>query len=159
MTGIRIIGHERALPYGTLAALNCTTDLAISIIQWFDTKGRIIKNGTGSILELTDVATETSDLEYTCKVVGEFGNQSKTVTLHVLPSEAVSSPSAVPTFAAISVIAVLIIIILAAVVVIIIVRYMIVAYAGYQLALCIILIISRKNYGKLIATDFKKSEK
>ena len=127
MTGIRIIGHERALPYGTLAALNCTTDLAISTIQWFDTKGRIIKNGTGSVLELTDVATETSDLEYTCKVVGEFGNQSKTVTLHVLPSEAVSSPSAVPTFAVVSVIAVLIIIVLAAVVVIIIVRYMIIA--------------------------------
>lgn len=126
MTGIRIIGHERALPYGTLAALNCTTDLAISTIQWFDTKGRIIKNGTESVLELTDVATETIDLEYTCKVVGEFGNQSKTVTLHVLP-KAVSSSPAVPTFAAISVIAVLIIIILAAVVVIIIiVRYMII---------------------------------
>ncbi len=122
MTGIRILGHEHAILHGTLAALNCTTDLAVNEIQWFDANGRIIKNGTESVLELTDVATETSDLEYTCKVVGDFGNQSKTVTLHVLP-EAVSSSPTVPTFATISVIAVLIVFVLAAVMVIIILRY------------------------------------
>ena len=121
-SGIRITGHEYALPHGTLAALNCTTDLAINTIQWHDTKDRIIKNGTDPFLELTDIPTDTSDLEYTCKVVGKFGNQSKTVTLRVLP-EIVSSlrvPGAAS--AAISVIAVLTIAILAAIVIISIVR-------------------------------------
>ena len=123
MPGIRIIGHEYALPYGTMAALNCTTDLAINTIQWFNTKGKILKNGTESFLALTDIATDASDLEYTCKIVGRFGNQSKTVTLHVLPEAVSSSHVPLAASAAISVIAVLIILVLAAVVVIIIVRY------------------------------------
>ena len=92
------------------------------MIQWLDMKGRMIKNGTNSLLELTDIPTEASDLEYTCKVVGKFGNQTKTVTLNISP-EAVSSelvPGAAS--AAISVIAVLVIVLLAAFVVIIIVR-------------------------------------
>ena len=122
MPGIRITGHKLALQYGTPATLNCTTDLAVSMIQWLDTQGKVIKNETNSLLELTDIPTETSDLEYTCKVVGKFGNQTKTVSLNVLP-EAVSSelvPGAAS--AAISVIAVLIIVLLAAFVIIIIVR-------------------------------------
>ena len=121
-SGIRITGHEHALPHGTLATLNCTTDLAINTIQWHDIRDRIIKNGTDPFLELTDIPTEASDFEYTCEVVGKFGNQSKTVALHVL-SEVVSS-SRVPdaASAAISVIAVLTIAILAAIVIIIIVR-------------------------------------
>ena len=126
MPGIRITGYENALSYGTLAALNCTTDLAIKMIQWFDINGRVIRNGTESFLELTDITTdsEASPLKYTCKVVGTFGNQSVTVTLQVLP-EAVSSSPAVPSvaFAAISVVAALVVLVVAAVVVIIIVRY------------------------------------
>ena len=119
------------------------------MIQWLDMKGRVITNGTTSFLQLNNVKTEVSDLEYTCRVVGKFGNQSKTVTLRVLPEIVSSSRVPVAASAAISVIAVLII--LAAIVVIIIVRYITHNNSNLHYVLIIIaFLIRRKHCRKLI---------
>ena len=116
------------------------------MIQWLDVKGRVIKNGTTSLLQLTKVKTEGNDLEYTCRVVGKFGNQSKTVILHVLPEEVPSSRVTGAASAAISVMAVLV---LVTVVVIIIVRY--IAYYNSNLHFALFTntsLIRRKHRGK-----------
>ena len=80
--GIKITGHQSALPLGSLTTLNCTTDLDVDIIEWLDIKGTVLTNGTEQFLELT---TETSKSEYTCRVSSTFGHQNKTVLLQVIP--------------------------------------------------------------------------
>jgi hypothetical protein len=85
-TGIRVTGHESAFPYGsTTAQLNCTTDLAVSTVEWLDAKGKVLNHGTDPLLELT--ANPSESLMYTCRISGEFGNQTMNVTLTVLPEE------------------------------------------------------------------------
>ena len=120
-TGIRVTGHESSLPLESSASLNCTTDLAVNTIEWLDMQGRVLENGTDSLLELTVTLTDISSLEYTCRVKSEFGVQNETATLSIL-SEA-TSPSvvsnAIPAVIAIIMLAVLI---LAVVAVIVIVR-------------------------------------
>ena len=84
-------GHESALPFGsTVAQLNCTTDLAVSTIEWLDSQGNVLKSGSGPLLELTVIPSES--LMYTCRIESDFGNQTLNVTLTVLP-EASSVPS------------------------------------------------------------------
>ena len=90
-TDIRVTGHELAFPFGSTAAqLNCTTDLAVSTIEWLDTQGNVLKSGTDPLLELTVIPSES--LMYTCRIEGGFGNQTLNITLTVLP-EASSAPS------------------------------------------------------------------
>ena len=88
---IRVTGHESAFPFGSPAAqLNCTTDLAVNTIEWLDSQGKVLKNGTDPLLELIVVPSES--LMYTCRIKSDFGNQTLNVTLTVLP-EASSVPS------------------------------------------------------------------
>ena len=90
-------GHESAFPFGTTTAqLNCTTDLAVSRIEWLDAQGIALKKGTDPLLELTTNPSES--LMYTCRIMGEFGNQTMNVTLTVLPEE--SEISSTATFGA-----------------------------------------------------------
>lgn len=97
-------GHETAFPFGSTAAqLNCTTDLAVSTIEWLDAQGRVLKNGTDPLLEL--VANPSESLMYTCRVKGEFGSQSVNIILTVLPESVLSS--VVPAISAVIILAVL----------------------------------------------------
>ena len=82
--GIRITGHESALPLGSTASLNCTTDLAVDIIEWLDMNGLIVVSGMDSPLELAGVPVEASNLEYTCRVRSVFGSQRKTIALQTI---------------------------------------------------------------------------
>jgi hypothetical protein len=83
ITDIRVTGHESVLPYGsTTAQLNCTTDLAVTKIEWLDAQGKVLKYGTDPLLEL--MANPSESLIYTCRIMGEFGNQTINVTLTVL---------------------------------------------------------------------------
>ena len=79
-------GHESAFPFGsTTAQLNCTTDLAVTTVEWLDAQGIVLEQGTDPLLELT--ANPSESLMYTCRIMGEFGNQTMNVTLTVLPEE------------------------------------------------------------------------
>ena len=90
ITDIRVTGHESALPIGAPAVLNCTTDLAVSTIEWLDTRGKVLKSGTDPLLGL--MVNPSESLMYTCRIESDFGNQTLNVTLTVLP-EASSVPS------------------------------------------------------------------
>ncbi len=79
-------GHESAFPYGsTTAQLNCTTDLAVSTVEWLNAQGKVLNHGIDPLLELTVNPSES--LMYTCRTSGEFGNQTINVTLTILSEE------------------------------------------------------------------------
>ena len=88
LKGIRITGNESVFSLGSLATLNCTTDLAVERIEWLDQKGLTVTNGTEPFLELT---TEAIKAQFTCLVDNMFGSQNITVSLKVL-SDPLSSP-------------------------------------------------------------------
>ena len=112
-TDIRVTGHESAFPFGsTTAQLNCTTDLAVSRIEWLDAQGRVLTQGTDPLLEL--IVNPSESLMYTCRIMGEFGNQTTHVTLTVLPEE--SEVSSTATFGA-AIAAVLLAVLLAVIVI------------------------------------------
>ena len=120
-TDIRVTGHESAFPFGsTTAQLNCTTDLAVSTIEWLDAQGNVLKKGTHPLLELTTNPSES--LMYTCRIMGEFGNQTMNITLTVLPEE--SEISSTATFgAAIAAVLLAVLLVVVVIVSILIVRY------------------------------------
>ena len=102
--------------------LNCTTDLAVDTIEWLDMTGTVLANGTDSLLELTDIPTEASDLEYTCNVKNMFGSQSKTVILYIMPktvsTSTVTVSGAVSAIIAIVMLAVLLLAVIAVTVIV-----------------------------------------
>ena len=106
-------GHESAFPFGsTTAQLNCTTDLAVTTVEWLDAQGEVLEEGTDPLLELT--ANPSESLMYTCRIMGEFGNQTMNVTLTVLPEE--SEIASAATFGA-SIATVLLAVLLAVIVI------------------------------------------
>ena len=109
---IRVTGHESTLPFGTSAVLNCTTDLAVSRIEWLDAQGKLSTQGTDPWLEL--IANPSESLMYTGRIMCEFGNQTMNVTLTVLPEE--SEISSGTTFGA-AIAAVLLAVLLALIVI------------------------------------------
>ena len=111
-TDIRVTGHESAFPFGTPAAqLNCTTDLAVNLIEWLNAQGTVLKNGTDSLLELT--VTFSESLMYTCRIKGVFGNQTKNITLTVLPEASSVSPSAATAIITVIILVVLLLVLIA----------------------------------------------
>ena len=59
-------------------SVNCTTDLAVTTLEWLDSGHRVLLNtSTDSYLVLTG----SHNTEYTCRATGPFGNQNKSVVL------------------------------------------------------------------------------
>ena len=106
-------GHESAFPFGSTAAqLNCTTDLAVSTIEWLDTQGNVLKSGTDPLLELTVIPSES--LMYTCRIEGGFGNQTLNITLTVLPEASSAPSSGAPAIIIVIILAVLLLVLVIA---------------------------------------------
>ena len=111
-TGIRVTGHESAFRFGTPAAqLNCTTDLAVNLIEWLDARGKVLINGTDSLLEL--IVTPLESLMYMCRIKGVFGNQSKNITLTVMPEASSVLSRAAPAIITVILLAVLLLVLIA----------------------------------------------
>ena len=110
-----MIGLESVVTYGSPATLNCTTDLAVDTIEWFDTHGNILKNGSDPLLELKVVPSDSESLTYTCRIKSKFGIQTKNVTLTVRSeASSVISSAAVPAIIGVIMLAVLILAVIAA---------------------------------------------
>ena len=109
------MGHESTFSFGSPAVLNCTTDLAIDTIEWLDTRGNILKNGSDPVLELKVVPSDSGSLTYTCIIKSKFGIQTKNITLTVqLEASSVISGAAIPATIAVIMLAVLILAVIAA---------------------------------------------
>ena len=84
--GIRITGHQPVLAHGSPVSLNCTTDLAVDIMEWIDMKETTLNVGNDSMLELLDTPRDSGVATYTCKTTSIlFGSQNITVNVQILP--------------------------------------------------------------------------
>ena len=83
--GIQTTEVEKDIPLDKTLFVNCTTDLALTIMSWLDSDGTILVNTSEPHLTLMiDKITKTHhNTEYTCQVIGPFGNQTKSVTFLV----------------------------------------------------------------------------
>ena len=65
--------------------INCSTDLAVTTLEWVDNDDQQLMNTTDSVavLEIESITTEHHNLVYTCRAISPFGNQTKSVTILV----------------------------------------------------------------------------
>ena len=108
---------------GSSLTLNCTTDLAISVIEWVDNNGKVLRNDTEQILELTIIVLDDESLIYTCRTMSDFGTQSMTVMINITSnptseSESIPLGTAVPVIVAIIILAVLLVLVVTTIVVV-----------------------------------------
>ena len=67
-------------------SINCTTDLAVTTIEWLDHNHRVLVNtSTEPYLEFSVVQGD-ANTEFVCRVTSPFGRQNKSLTLS-LPTE------------------------------------------------------------------------
>ena len=85
IVGIQTTEIESNIPLDKNLSLNCTTDLAFTIMTWLDSDGKVIANTSEQRLTLVinKIIRAHHNAQYTCQVVGPFGNQNKSVTLLV----------------------------------------------------------------------------
>ena len=109
-------GHQTVLSEGASTSLNCTTDLAVVIIEWLDAKGVVLANGTSDPLELTLPKTDTENIQFTCRIRSNFGVQNHTIILKVL-----SAPQEIVSTAVSAVVIVIFVIVLLLVIIVIVI--------------------------------------
>ena len=83
--GVQTTEIENDIPLGKRLSLNCTTDLAFTIMTWLDSDGKVIANTSEQhlILEINKITKAHHNAQYICQVLSPFGNQNKSVTLLV----------------------------------------------------------------------------
>ena len=84
------MGHESSLPHGSTVRLTCSTDLAADTIEWLDSKGEVLRDGTGPSLQLTDTPSDSGNVAYVCRINSTFGSQNKMVNVRILLQEETS---------------------------------------------------------------------
>ena len=118
--GLRIVGHESSLPHGSTVHLDCSTDLAATMIEWL-LRGKVLKKGTGQSLQLTDTPSDSGNVAYICRINSTFGSQNKTVNIRILLKEEASQSGPIIPIV-IVIIFVLVIVVLMTIVVILLMR-------------------------------------
>ena len=74
-----------SLSPGDSLSINCTTDLAVTRIEFLDSSGNVLacSNGTHVSLQIFEITETHNNQEYTCRTIGPFGNQTGTRRLKV----------------------------------------------------------------------------
>ena len=91
--GIQTSEIEKNIPLDQQLSLNCTTDLALTSMEWLDSEGTVLANTSEQqlIWEISKITDAHHNTKYICQVVGPFGDQNKSVTLLVAQPVARSS--------------------------------------------------------------------
>ena len=107
--GLEIVTSEDTeidLIPGSTLVLNCTTDLAVILIEWLDQEGNVLANGTDLVSTfIVEITHAHHNKKFTCRIITRFGNQTRSVDLTV--AAASRNSSTLVTGAVVSVIFVL----------------------------------------------------
>jgi hypothetical protein len=79
-----IKSNTENLILGEALIINCTTDLAVTTIEWLNEDHEVLNYSNKSsqlYLVIDRITTADHNSEYTCRVVSPFGNQTKSTTL------------------------------------------------------------------------------
>ena len=101
---------------GSSLTLYCTSDLAISVIEWVDNNGKVLRNDTEQVLELTIIVLDDESLIFTCRTMSDFGTQNMTVTINIASnptseSESIPLGTAAPVIVPVIILVVLIVLV------------------------------------------------
>jgi preprotein translocase subunit SecF len=75
---------ENGLIPGKNLVLNCTTDLAVILIEWLDQDGNVMANSTELVATyMVEIADAHHNQQFICNIITPFGNQTRSVDLIV----------------------------------------------------------------------------
>ena len=69
---------------GEILIINCTTDLAVTTIEWLDEDHKVLNYSNKSsylYLVIDRISATHHNAKYSCRVISPFGNQTKSTTL------------------------------------------------------------------------------
>lgn len=82
--GLRISGNESIFPVGQQATLVCSSDFAVTSIQWLYEDDAIVTSSDSTAeLVLSPVTDELHLRQYVCVVTTSFGMEDRTVSVSV----------------------------------------------------------------------------
>lgn len=95
---LQVTNIKDNFPLGSSLSINCTTELAVSVMEWLEGEDILLMDTIKSYLtlQINSVTANHHNVTYTCRVISPFGNQSKSLILHVsqqLPTNSVAGIS------------------------------------------------------------------